>query len=883
MRVLNLLAAAVWGDQTTDKEADMKLRGERGQMPGSAAVHFGKNDSGSCSDTQNGNIHTVYSRHSYGNNDRCHREYTCDAGHVAFVKWNRISMENHSSCYYDYAKLSWKNADTGAVTSEWKCGSISSHSEPELFEWRHTFSDHVVVDFYTDYSVTGWGFELQVNCVDESTIDVCSFAMCHNDATCIVDPRDSGEYTCECRPFYSGDGVNSCTFDLGNKFIIDTYRQSSSISDRYVQSEVALVVANQNQHSGEMYTFNVHLDEDEFISSLVMRVGDDGPITKGNVHLEQDAEEIFDNAVSNGQGAALTEETSDSEVSDSSFSTTVFVPAGEKLYIWLNFDMQLSRTQRNYKYRTHIRPSDPIEKLQIIVDIDESRPIKLGQTYTWFESEDKHSSSTFNREVLNNGHVVFSYEQLTVGLDEFDEQLRVEYDVDRPSQDCGDIILRDGYFVHFISPEGIPPMPKNVVITVDTSGSMSYANRMSKARTAVNQFLDQLEAHDTFWLQEFNSYLHTYRSEALAATPGNIATAKQWVSGLNAGGGTALAAATLTSVNRPLDAERANIAFIVSDGQPTVGESNWANIQANTLAANERADGLGQKWAVFNIGVGDGAPITEITKLSTQNMGLARQIFDNDDVVALFAGFMGEYATPLIWNQKFQYDGVSNFDCSATNLYDNQEMVCIGQLENACDAGRLSTPGDGMLLADGVNLFGSANARAEQSSRCKVLDKDSCSEGSNGVPFIPEDQRDLMDNPFPLPPNVDLGKVFAYQFMKRRLDLYHATRNEQLRETIQGEVESLAVDNQFVTIFTSLVVVQGQTRKKRGIEKREAIKALFDEYHHEIAMLQDNETERVRRDLSAASPYPMKSVFILALVALALAALPMRRIRRRLC
>ena len=429
------------------------------------------------------------------------------------------------------------------------------------------------------------------------------------------------------------------------------------------------MVANQNTASGEMYTFNVYLDEYEFISSLVMRVGDDGPITKGDVHLEQEAQEIFDNAVSNGQGAALTQETDDTEVSDSSFSTTVFVPPGEKLYIWLNFDMQLSRTQKNYKYRTHVRPTDPIEKLQIIVDIDESRPIKKGQTYAWFESEDKQTSTSFNREVLNNGHIVFSYEQETIGQDEFDEQLRVEYDVDRPSQDCGDIILRDGYFVHFISPEGIPPMPKNVVITIDTSGSMSYMDRMRKAREAVNTFLDQLVPHDTFWIQEFNSYLNDYQSEPLDATPGNIARAKQWVSGLNAGGGTALAQATLVSVNRPIDTERANIAFIVSDGAPTVGETNWGIIQEDTLVANERDDGLGQKWAVFNIGVGSGAPISEITKLSTQNMGLARQIFDHENVVALFAGFMEEYATPLIWNQKFQYNNVDNFDCSCKSNF----------------------------------------------------------------------------------------------------------------------------------------------------------------------------------------------------------------------
>merc|ERR1712003_360120 len=264
-------------------------------------------------------------------------------------------------------------------------------------------------------------------------------------------------------------------------------------------------------------------------------------------------------------------------------------------------------------------------------------------------------------------------------------------------------------------------------------------------------------------------------------------------------------------------------------------------IQEQTLVANERPDGLGQKWAVFNIGVGDGAPIAEITKLSTQSMGIARQIFDNEDVVALFTGFMEEYATPLIWNQKIQYQGVDNFDCSTINLYDNQEMVCVGQLAKACDAGQMSEPGDGMILAEGINFWGGASARAEQLSRCKVLDKSQCAKGSN-IPshnVTLSGKRDLMDNPFMLPPNVDLGKVFAYQFMKRRLELYHATRREELKTQIQSEVEALAVEHDFVTIFTSLVVVQGQVRKKRGIEKREAIKALFDEYRHEVEHLME--------------------------------------------
>ena len=34
--------------------------------------------------------------------------------------------------------------------------------------------------------------------------------------------------------------------------------------------------------------------------------------------------------------------------------------------------------------------------------------------------------------------------QENVGADEFNEKVKVEYDVARPSEGCGDIVLRDG-------------------------------------------------------------------------------------------------------------------------------------------------------------------------------------------------------------------------------------------------------------------------------------------------------------------------------------------------------------------------------------------------------------------------------------------------------
>ena len=136
-----------------------------------------------------------------------------------------------------------------------------------------------------------------------------------------------------------------------------------------------------------------------------------------------------------------------------------------------------------------------------------------------------------------------------------------------------------------------------------------------------------------------------------------------------------------------------------------------------------------------------------------------------------------------------------------------------------------------------------------------------------------------MDNPFPLPEKVDLRKLYSYQFMQRRLKLYHATRNQALKQQIQGEIEELAVQDQFVTIFTSLVVVEGQVRKKRGIEKRQEIAALFKERNALIA--QDNETIRVRREAPESST--RLNLGLIALLALVMAVFPLRKLRRRLC
>jgi len=288
------------------------------------------------------------------------------------------------------------------------------------------------------------------------------------------------------------------------------------------------------------------------------------------------------------------------------------------------------------------------------------------------------------------------------------------------------------------------------------------------------------------------------------------------------------------------------IAFVISDGRPTWEQRNWDIIQRDVLAANQRSDGLGQKWAIFTFGIGNGAPMEELIKMSVQNMGLGRQVFDNSHVKDILSGFFEEYASPMIWNNKMEYNGVKEHDCSDTNLYHDQELVCLGSLKVNGNA-EVEEPGDGQLTA---------NADMFKPGKCKVLDRD-----HSQISYT--EPNSLMKNPYPRPRYVDLAKVFAYQNMKKKLDIYKATRDEDLRAALKKEITDFAVDQAFVTRFTSLVVVEARVVKRRSAEKEEKIKKLFEDFNKEVEHLiqleeieqSENETTnaRLRRSSSFES------------------------------
>ena len=185
--------------------------------------------------------------------------------------------------------------------------------------------------------------------------------------------------------------------------------------------------------------------------------------------------------------------------------------------------------------------------------------------------------------------------------------------------------------------------PKDVVIVIDTSGSMQSNNRIARAKEAASWVVNTLTSSDYASVVRFSTSASTWSSTLMPMTAENKASMKRWINELSAFGTTNMERAmdltfdileASSSVSSSNCQDNRNIVFM-TDGDQTDGDvlshttSRNGGLTYDSQTNLDSFDSVGIA-RVHAFAVGDYANTVVTKSLACQNAGLYRQIPDAD-------------------------------------------------------------------------------------------------------------------------------------------------------------------------------------------------------------------------------------------------------------
>ncbi|XP_072505874.1 inter-alpha-trypsin inhibitor heavy chain H4-like isoform X2 [Notamacropus eugenii] len=356
----------------------------------------------------------------------------------------------------------------------------------------------------------------------------------------------------------------------------------------------------------------------------------------------------------------------------------------------LVYEELLKRKRGKYELMLKVQPRQLVKHLQVNVHIFEPQGISSLDTEITFMTKDLANALTTTQN-KTKAHIAFepslAQQQKEPGkLDTvLDGNFIVRYDVDRTAA-AGDIQLQieNGYFVHNFAPRELSLLPKNVVFVVDKSGSMA-GRKMKKTREALLKIMDDLKSEDHFNLVVFNGRVTQWKPMLLQASKEHLESAKAFLSNTQALGATNINEAVLVAVRmldeshrkEQLPAGSVSMIILLTDGDPTEGETKLQKIQENVKGA------IGGRYHLYCLGLGFNVNYAFLEKLALDNDGVARSIFEEADADLQLQEFYQEVANPLLTMVKFQYPDNAVELLTRDNFrvfFKGSELVVAGKL-----------------------------------------------------------------------------------------------------------------------------------------------------------------------------------------------------------
>jgi Ca-activated chloride channel homolog len=240
----------------------------------------------------------------------------------------------------------------------------------------------------------------------------------------------------------------------------------------------------------------------------------------------------------------------------------------------------------------------------------------------------------------------------------------------------------DGSFLIIISPKvevsAEDRLPKDVVFVIDTSGTMAADDKMAQARNALNYCIASLNPEDRFAVVDFATTARTYRDELVPAMAELKAGAQHYVSQLEARGGTAIDGALKRSLAFAdgRDGRPFTVVFL-TDGRPTIGETEPDRILENLTAATEGVDARLFVW-----GVGGDLNAHLLDRMALDHGGATNYVLPGEDIEVAMSTFYDKISSPVLTDLQLEFTNVRVHDMFPQRLPDlfaGSQLVVTGR------------------------------------------------------------------------------------------------------------------------------------------------------------------------------------------------------------
>ena len=436
-----------------------------------------------------------------------------------------------------------------------------------------------------------------------------------------------------------------------------------------------------------------------------------GKKTKGEVLEKQKATEIYEGIVRRLQDPGLLE-----YMDTDAFRARVFpVPANGEQRIELSFSQVLDFSGGLYQYHYPLGASSRgAPPLPVKQDFTFSAVIKSRTPLKAIYSPTHRLGVSRKGDLeavagLESGPGSDISKDLDLFYTVSDKAVGLTFMSHRPDPE------QPGFFMALISPKtevkADEVIAKRVTFVIDTSGSM-MGDRMKVARDALKYCVTRLNPRDEFNVVRFSTDVEAVFVKPEVATEANVKKAVDFVSGLEAIGGTAIDEA----LGRALKdgegrGERPHMVVFITDGHPTVGETDEPAIAASAKRLNRGS-------RIFTFGVGDDLNARLLDRVAEDGAGTSDFARDGRDLEVKVSGFYDKVANPVLADLALDLSAFGAFDVYPRRLGD---LFKGGQL---VVMGRYRTPKEGTVVLTG-SFNGKKTAfeyRAEATATSKSFD-----------------------------------------------------------------------------------------------------------------------------------------------------------------